>query len=152
MLPSATLRIVSEQPPGLLVSTASAKLRQLVAARIAPLGITSQQFWVMLLLGEGALDSVQQIGKLVSVDKAAASRLAEKLAARRWVRTSRSTSDRRRVGIVLTAAGKQTAARFHRLAERINDEVERGLSQKDKRVAQDILQRMIANLDAALAH
>jgi DNA-binding MarR family transcriptional regulator len=143
---------VSEQPVGLLISTAHSKIRQLVVKRLAPHGITSQQFWVMLLLAEGAVASVQEIGRLVSVDKAAASRLADKLVARRWVRTTRSKTDRRRVAIELTAAGKQAAARLHHLAEQINDEIERGLSQKDKRIAGDVLRQLIGNLDAALAH
>lgn len=144
------MKFVAQAPAGLLVSTAHTKLRQLVALRIEPLGLSSQQFWVMLLLEEGAVGSVQEVGRRIGIDKAAASRLVDKLAARGWVRSARVQTDRRRHGIELTARGRREAARFNRLAVRINREVERGFGPEHRRVLGGLLRQMIDNLDAAL--
>jgi DNA-binding MarR family transcriptional regulator len=138
------------QSLGLLMSFAQKRLQQLVALEAQDLGLTSQQFWVVLLLDNGALDSVQAVGRRIGIDKPAASRLVEALAALGWVRYGEGGDSRRR-SVELTGVGRRQAKRFRALAERIVTQMEAGITAAQRSAMDAGLKRIAANLDEALA-
>ena len=140
---------LTEAPPlGMLVSLVQKRIQQLITLELEPLGLTPQQFWVVLLLDEGRLDSVQAVGQRIGIDKPAASRLVEQLVARRWAKLERG--DGRRRPVELTAAGRRQAAKFRALAMRMAAEMDHGLAPIEEAAMRKGLGRMMANLDAAL--
>ena len=69
-----------DQALGMLVALADKRLQQLISIEAGAFALTPQQFWVVLLLDDGALGSVQEVGQRIGIDKPAASRLVETLA------------------------------------------------------------------------
>ena len=138
-----------EEALGLLVALADRRLQQLVAVELQQFSVTPQQFWVVLLLAQGAVQSVQEVGRRIGIDKPAASRLVETLAKLGWVRYGESGDSRRRP-VELTARGQKQAERFRQVALDLAAEIEAGITPAQRAAMSYGLGRMIANLDAAL--
>jgi DNA-binding MarR family transcriptional regulator len=138
-----------EEALGMLVAMADRRLQQLVSVEVQQFEITPQQFWVVLLLAQGALGSVQEVGRRVGIDKPAASRLVETLAKLGWVRYGESGDSRRRL-VELTARGQRQAQRFRNVAVALAMEIEAGITPAQRAAMSHGLGRMIANLDGAL--
>jgi DNA-binding MarR family transcriptional regulator len=134
---------------GLLVALADKRLQQLVSLEALEFALTPQQFWVVLLLDQGALGSVQEVGRRIGIDKPAASRLVDTLAGRSWVRFG-SGGDSRRRPVELTARGRRQARRFRQVAMKLAEKIEAGITPAQKTAMDAGLRKLIANLDAAL--
>jgi DNA-binding MarR family transcriptional regulator len=139
-----------EQALGLLVALADKRLQQLISIEAQAFKLTPQQFWVVLLLDDGALGSVQEVGQRIGIDKPAASRLVETLAGLSWVRYGESQDSRRRT-VELTLRGRRHARKFRALALRLAEEMEAGITAAQRAAMDAGLKRLIANLDEALA-
>jgi DNA-binding MarR family transcriptional regulator len=131
---------------GLLIGRANRYLQQAVAALCAPEGITAQQLWIVLMLREGEAITASDLALRMPIDKAAASRLIERLVELRWVATGASAADRRRQLITLTTSGKRAAARLGKQAEALYGRMVSGLSGAELAALSDGLRRVIANL------
>jgi DNA-binding MarR family transcriptional regulator len=138
-----------EESLGMLVALADKRLQQIVSLEAQKYDITPQQFWVVLLLDGGALDSVQSVGRRIGIDKPAASRLVEALVTLGWARYGDSGDSRRRP-VELTARGHRQAARFREVAFELSAAIEEGVSPAQRAAISQGLKRMIANLDGAL--
>jgi DNA-binding MarR family transcriptional regulator len=138
-----------EEALGLLVALVDRRMQQLVAVAVQRFAVTPQQYWVVLLLAQGALGSVQEVGRRIGIDKPAASRLVETLVKSGWARYG--ASDSRRRPVELTARGKKQAETFRRLAIELAGEIEGGIPAAQRAAMSAGLGRMIANLDHALA-
>jgi DNA-binding MarR family transcriptional regulator len=141
------LKLSENIPVSLLVTIVRKKIYQLTATRLEPFQLTSQQFWVILLLEERQVASVGDISKIVGVDKAAASRIVEKLTERALVTNARSTEDRRRLGLELTDKGKKEAARLNEFADQLVGDIEQGLLPEERTQLQGLLRKMLINLE-----
>jgi DNA-binding MarR family transcriptional regulator len=142
--------VTLNQTLGLLVALADKRLQQLISIETQAFGLTPQQFWAVLLLDDGALGSVQEVGRRIGIDKPAASRLVETLAGLSWVRYGESQGSRRR-SVELTPLGRRQARKFRALALRLAEETEAGISAAQRAAMDAGLKRLIANLDEALA-
>lgn len=142
------MNLSGEPPIGLLVAITRRRIWQVVTAELAPYGTTAQQLWTMILLVQGEADSVLEIARRIGIDKAAASRLVDRLKRRGWIRLVRATRDRRRLKLDLTAEGRRQAEQFERLSERLVREMERGVTAHERRSIQTGLSRVLANLEA----
>ena len=131
---------------GYLVAQADKRLQQLVALEMRALRVTPQQFWVLLLLYQGALKSVGEVGERIGIDRPASSRLVMELQRRGWVRLDPPRERRRPVE--LTARGKQQAERFRMVAAKLAAAMEEGVQQRQ--VVAEGLMKMISNLDQAI--
>jgi DNA-binding MarR family transcriptional regulator len=141
------LKLSEHIPVSLLVTIVRKKIYQLTATRLEPYQLTSQQFWVILLLEERQVASVGDISKIVGVDKAAASRIVEKLTERELVTNARSTEDRRRLGLELTEKGRKEAARLNQFADKLVTDIEQGLAPDERVQLHSLLRKMLINLE-----
>jgi DNA-binding MarR family transcriptional regulator len=143
------VKLTASPPLGLLIAMARKLIHQVITIRLEPFALTAQQFWVMLLLLEDAVESVQDMGRKIGVDKPASSRLLKQLAARDWVRFAADASDRRRLKIELTAAGRRQARQFRGMAMQLSRDLERGLDEAQRELLAQAMRQVIANLSAA---
>ena len=102
--------------------------------------LTPPQFAVMAkLAAEGTL-SQNHLGRLVAMDAATTKGVVDRLLRKGFVETVPSPTDRRRLEISLTGAGRDYLARVLPVATRISERTARSLSARD-------LDRLLALLD-----
>jgi len=102
--------------------------------------LTPPQFAVMAkLAAEGTL-SQNHLGRLVAMDAATTKGVVDRLLRKGFVETVPSPTDRRRLEISLTGAGRDYLARVLPVATRISERTARNLSARD-------LDRLLALLD-----
>ena len=102
--------------------------------------LTPPQFAVMAkLAAEGTL-SQNHLGRLVAMDAATTKGVVDRLLRKGFVETLPSSTDRRRLEISLTGAGRDYLARVLPVATRISERTARNLSARD-------LDRLLALLD-----
>jgi DNA-binding MarR family transcriptional regulator len=145
------LKLTGDIPVSLLVTIVRKRIYQLTTERLAPHNVTAQQFWVLLLLQDHLVESVGDITRIIGVDKAAASRIVEKLADRGLVHNTRSTEDRRRLGLQLTDKGRRETAKLNQLADQLVYDIEQGFSPDERGQLSTLLKRLLGNVDRALA-
>ena len=76
----------------------------------------------------------------------------DNLERRGFVERRRNTVDRRKSNVYLTAAGRALGIALVPYAKEVNDVALAGLSPQDRRLAHQLLLRMIESLDANFAH
>ncbi len=150
--------VPGEEPIGLLVAAVRSGLRQLLLARIAPLGLSVQQFWLLVGIAEHPCHSQAELAARLRVDEATASRVVRTLAGRRWVRASRDEADRRRVRLELTAAGEKLAGSLLPVAGEIRGAVDSALTSAERAATRAALVKILSAVhdraprpDAAIA-
>ena len=100
------------------------KLGQLIIqaaeTRLADLDLTGRRYFVLAGAGQGSPVSQQDQARMLGIDPTTIVAIVDELEAGGFVRRERSTVDRRRYELHLTAAGKQALA----AADDVIDEVE----------------------------
>jgi len=137
-----------EEPIGLLVAAVRSGLRQLLMARIAPLGLSVQQFWLLVGIAEHPCHSQAELAARLRVDEATACRVVRTLASHRWVRASRDGADRRRVRLELTAAGEKLAGALLPVAAEIRSAVESALTGAERAATRAGLVKILSAVHA----
>lgn len=102
--------------------------------------ITPRQFAVLAKLGDEGTLSQNHLGRLVAMDAATTKGVVERLLRKGLIETLPSPTDRRRVEISLTAAGRAFLDHAKPVAARISERTARNLSGRD-------LDRLLALLD-----
>ncbi len=102
--------------------------------------MTPRQFAVLAKLGEEGTLSQNHLGRLVAMDAATTKGVVERLLRKGLIEALPSPTDRRRVEISLTAAGRAFLDRARPVAARISDRTARKLSARE-------LDRLLALLD-----
>src|SRR4051812_28154281 len=98
---------------GLLIGAARRSIKAAVQRRARALGLTAQQFWFLNAARELPGSSLGEIGRRQRIGPSTASRLAEGLARRGFLRIAPDDRDRRAVRVLLTPAGVKLADRVH---------------------------------------
>jgi DNA-binding MarR family transcriptional regulator len=101
-----------------------------IFARAIP-DLTPPQFAALAKLHEVGDTSQNQLGQLVAMDAATIKGVIDRLKARGLVALSEHDSDRRRLMVGLTAAGRKTVEALLPLAARISDETLEALSPRE---------------------
>src|SRR5512135_3806328 len=112
-----TLLLMQEQPLtpltkvglGFLVAATRRRVKQVVWARLAPLGLTPQQYWIMLVINRKGPQSLHLLAKEVWMDDPTASRVVKALCDRGLLRSEPDPAHGRRILIRLTPEGAATA-------------------------------------------
>jgi DNA-binding MarR family transcriptional regulator len=131
----------------LLLTTVRRRQRQSVEARVAHLGLSSQQFWILEALYRQGMCSLGEILATLPMDQPTASRVLAVLHGRALVRAASDTSDRRRRCLRLTASGMRLGQRCAAIASEIRTAITGGFSHKELAALHDYLDRMVANLE-----
>jgi DNA-binding MarR family transcriptional regulator len=145
------MKNLSQPTIGLLIGRASQRLQEVVAQRVAAYRITPQQLWVLLLVLEGADMSSRDIVARLHIDKAATSRLMDRLVRRRWIRMVPTKDDRRRRRLELTPSGLRQAKELKRLALEIDRNMEAAIPPEHFELVNSALLQVGTRLEAMQA-
>lgn len=112
---------------------------------LAPLGITSAQFAILVMLHDADADSASDLCKTASYDQGAMTRMIDRLERKGLVNRVRSPDDRRRVNLELTREGRAVYPKLIASAANVNNRFLRGFSKTEVEALETLLQRMLSN-------
>lgn len=130
---------------GYFLSTARNVLAARMDRAVAPLGLTSSQIGVILLLWFGHARTPFEMSRALSYDTGSMTRMLDRLEKKGFVERQRSNEDRRVVELALTAQGQEAARQLPLLIDAVLREQLRGFSAEDVATLVLLLQRFIAN-------
>ncbi|HJW73681.1 MAG TPA: MarR family transcriptional regulator [Geothrix sp.] len=136
---------------GLLASAVRRRLKQVAWARLAPYGLTPQQFWVILVLLEEGPLSLHALSQRVWMDDPTASRVVKTLVGRGLLRSLPDPGHGRRILISLMPEALPMARELQTLAQGIKENLVDGLSDQERDLVRHGLMTIIRNLDGQLA-
>jgi DNA-binding MarR family transcriptional regulator len=129
------------------MALARRRQRQAVEMRVRDLGLSNQQFWLLVALVERQGASLAEILSALPMDQPTASRVLAALSRRKLVRLDSDPADRRRRRMVLTPRGVQFGARCLAVAEEVRKAAVAHFSSDEIATLRGWLQRMVDNLD-----
>jgi len=135
------------EPLGLLVGAVRRSVRHLLMSRIGSLGLSMQQFWLLVGIAEHPCHSQAELAARLRVDEATACRVIRTLSARRWVRTARDARDRRRVQLALTPEGERIAQTLLPVAREVRSAVESALMPEERAAIRAGLVKILAAVE-----
>jgi DNA-binding MarR family transcriptional regulator len=125
-------------------------VRQLVAAQVEPLGLSTQEFWTLVAVAEHASASQAELAARQHVDEATTCRVVKRLGDAGLLAAVRDPEDRRRVRLELTAPGAALAHRLVPLAAGIRSTLESALSRDEHASACAALGKVLARVEGLL--
>ncbi|MFD1558650.1 MarR family winged helix-turn-helix transcriptional regulator [Paraburkholderia silviterrae] len=130
---------------GYFLSTARNVLAARMDRAVAPLGLTSSQIGVILLLWFERASTPNEMSRVLSYDTGSMTRMLDRLEKKGFLVRQRSHADRRVVELALTPLGRDAAQQLPaRIATVMNDQL-RGFSADEVTTLVTLLQRFIAN-------
>jgi len=130
---------------GRLLALVKLSMSDALDEELEPLGITSAQFVILVMLADADADSASNLCRSASYDQGAMTRMIDRLERKGLVRRVRSPSDRRRVNLELTPEGRAVYPKLIESAANVQNRFLRGFSQTDARQLEGLLRRMLAN-------
>lgn len=125
------------------------KARNVLAERmdqaVEPLGLTSSQIGVILLLSCGRAHTPYELSRAMSYDSGSMTRMLDRLEKKGFIERSRSDADRRMIELKLTPQGKEAAKVLPGIGATVLNEQLRGFSGADLATLIDLLDRFIRN-------
>ncbi len=117
---------------GFLVHDVARLLRIIYDRRMAPLGLTRSQWWVLnhLYFHEGISQS--ELAGLLDIEKATLGRLLDRLETKGWVRRRQDKKDRRTKRVFLTKKVQPTIDVMRDLARVTREDALRSLNRKER--------------------
>jgi DNA-binding MarR family transcriptional regulator len=137
-----------DRPIGLLAALVARSVRQFVAARAEPLGLSIQQFWAIVAIAENACPSQADLAARLHVDEATACRVVRALGEAALVTPTRDPDDRRRVRIRLAPAGEALARQLVPAAREVRGVIDSALSAEERLATIASLRKVLARLAA----
>jgi len=134
---------------GILIHEVARKRRHVVDAVLQPLGITRAQRWVMIYLSQIGDRGISQreLAEAMKIGQVAIGERVVLLENAGLIERRLDSSDKRQNLISLTDAGYDVLQLSRRLSTQINDSILDGISPAEKTLVEDVLNRMLANLD-----
>jgi DNA-binding MarR family transcriptional regulator len=136
---------------GTLAAAVRRRMKQVVGSRLTPYGLTSQQFWVMLVLLEEGSMSLHPLAQRVWMDDPTASRVVKAMTERGLLHSQPDPKHGRRILISLTPASAPLARELRNLAQDLKASLVAGLHPDEQAVMRRGLLVMISNLDGMVA-
>ena len=130
---------------GRLLTQVKLSMSDALDEELEPLGITSAQFVILVMLADADTESASNLCRSASYDQGAMTRMIDRLERKNLVRRVRSPDDRRRVNLELTAEGRAVYPKLIAAAASVNNRFLRGFSKADAGKLEDLLNRMLAN-------
>ncbi len=139
-----------DQPIGFLASQVVRAIRQLVAAQVEPLGLSTQQFWTIVAIAEHASGSQCELAERMRVDEATACRVLRTLGDAGLTTAIRDPGDRRRVRLELSPRGEALARRLVPVAHDIRNAIDTSISPGERAAVQAALGKVLARLSSLI--
>jgi len=136
-----------KEPVGLLIAAARRRMKRAVQVRVAPHGLSPQQFWVLIHIDEAEGPSLGEVAARLRLDAPTASRAVTQLLRRKLVKAEGDRGDRRRVRLWLTPQGRERIAVLRRVAADLRSATVHGLTRDEEEDLRQLLRKLIANLD-----
>ena len=136
------------EPVGLLIAAARRRMKRAVHDRVAPYGLTPQQFWALVNIDEADRPSLGEIAARLRMDAPTASRAVAQLLRRKLVKAEGDRSDRRRLRFRLTPQGRARIVTLRSIAAELRSAAVHGLSRDEEETLRTLLRKIISNLDA----
>ena len=125
-------------------------MKRAVQERVAPHGLTAQQFWVLVNIDEADGPSLGQIAARLRLDAPTASRAVTQLLRRKLVKAEGDRGDRRRLRLWLTPGGRKRIGTLRVLAAELRTAAVHGLTREEEETLRTLLRKLIAGLEAVL--
>ncbi|KXU85249.1 MarR family transcriptional regulator [Caballeronia megalochromosomata] len=126
-----------------------AKARNVLVVRtdqaLKPLGLTSSQIGVMLMLASGRARTPLELSREMAYDSGSMTRMLDRLEKKGFVNRTRSEADRRIVELSLTERGRDAAGRLPVIGAAVLNEQLRGFSRAELDLLTGMLARIIGN-------
>jgi DNA-binding MarR family transcriptional regulator len=139
---------LSDAGLGLLVSAVRRRVKQVIWARLVPLDLTPQQFWVLLVLQQKGPQSLHPLAQAVWMDDPTASRVVKALGERGLVTSTADPAHGRRILISPTTEGTLLTRELQALADEVKARLLAGLDDAEQLALRQGLLRMLGNMDA----
>ncbi|MFC5429228.1 MarR family winged helix-turn-helix transcriptional regulator [Paraburkholderia denitrificans] len=143
--PSIPEHIGVESSLGYFLSTARNVLAARMDRAVAPLGLTSSQIGVILLLWYERARTPHEMSRVLSYDTGSMTRMLDRLEKKGFLVRERSQADRRVVELALTPLGRDAAQKLPDLISTVLSAQLRGFSSDEAATLVHLLQRFIAN-------
>jgi DNA-binding MarR family transcriptional regulator len=130
---------------GYYLSRARNVLAERMDQAVEPLGLTSSQIAVILLLSCGRAHTPYELARAMSYDSGSMTRMLDRLEKKGFIVRTRSDADRRMVELQLTPQGTDAAKVLPGIGATVLNEQLRGFSDADLATLIDLLARFIAN-------
>lgn len=134
---------------GALVGRARKALAREFDRELAELGLNTAQALVIVLLAEGLAGTAADIGRELSHDPGAMTRIVDKLEDAGYVRRVPRQRDRRASDLELTTAGRRLHGEVRRVQVAVLNRMLRGFSRGEARTLERLLRRVIDNSNGA---
>lgn len=138
-------------PLGLLVARIGRSVRQLVAAQVEPLGLSTQEFWTLVAVAEHRSASQAELAARQHVDEATTCRVVRALGDAGLLAAVRDPDDRRRVRLELTAEGAALTARLLPIARGIRATLDSALGPAEREATRVALGKVLARVEGLIA-
>ncbi len=130
---------------GYLLKRVRSMLSAAVEREIADHDVTYEQWGVLLMILKDRGDTAAMLARGMECDTGSMTRMLDRLEAKDLISRTRSTDDRRRVQLELTASGKRMAERLVAAIVKVLNRHLEGFSVDELEVFKGFLRRMIAN-------
>ena len=132
---------------GYLVREAHRAFQRLLERRIAPYGVSRGQWYFLRVLWTDDGLSQRELSARVGMMEPTTAIALRSMERCGLVRRVRSSDDRRKVRVLLTAKAKRLRNELLGVARSITDAAEQGVSARDLASFRRVVERMTANLD-----
>jgi DNA-binding MarR family transcriptional regulator len=139
----------SESRLAYYLSKARNVLVQRMDIAVKPLGLTSPQIGVILILAKGIAHTPYEVARAMSIDSGAMTRMLDRLEKKAFITRTRSGEDRRVIELKLTPSGESAARELPHLRDVVMGRQLEGFSADEVKALSSLLARFIAN-DPAL--
>ncbi|HET7362565.1 MAG TPA: MarR family transcriptional regulator [Burkholderiales bacterium] len=130
---------------GALVGRARKALAREFDRELAELGLNTAQALVIVLLAEGVSSTAAGIGRELSHDPGAMTRMLDKLEDAGYVRRVPRPRDRRATDLELSAEGRRLHGEVRRVQVAVLNRMLRGFSRTEARTLERLLKRVLDN-------
>jgi len=134
---------------GALVGRARKALAREFDRELEALGLNTAQALVIVLLAEGSAGTAADIGRELSHDPGAMTRIVDKLEAAGYVRRVPREHDRRAADLELTRDGRRLHGEVRRVQVAVLNRMLRGFSRAEARTLERLLKRILDNANGA---
>jgi DNA-binding MarR family transcriptional regulator len=144
-----------DAPPWLRVEStlmsAARGIRRAYDFRLEELGLNLSEASLLAFTEESGPLMQADLAKQMGLGRAAMGSLIDVLETRGWVERRPKPGDRRVWLIAITPSGEQTARQITKIDERLRSELREGISRKERRELNQLLNRLRENVSGVLA-
>ncbi len=133
---------------GYAASRAGLELRKVFLLHMEPLGLTTPQFSILMLVADNGDVNQKQLGQALDISPPNMAVTLDRMAERGWIERVRSTRDRRAQQIHLTPAGRALAERTRKIAATMEEPALAALSRAERALLIELLRKIVPEASA----